>query len=102
MAMQKTANLDQQVQELREAFADAPATGKAALETLMGNLEAEVAAHRGGKVESAGRIGNRQGKVSELTVIVPLAPGGAKRLHVLLKLLGGNFQGVEKVGTVHD
>ena len=31
-------------------------------------------------VESAGRVGARLGKVSELTIIVPLAPGGAKRL----------------------
>jgi hypothetical protein len=51
---------------------------------------------------SAGRIGIRQGKVSELTVIAPFAEGGAKRLRGLLELLGGNFQGAEKVGTVHD
>ena len=42
-------------------------------------------------VESAGRIGVRLGKVSELTMIVPFAPGGAKRLRAFLRLLGGNF-----------
>jgi hypothetical protein len=31
-------------------------------------------------VESAGRVGSRLGKVSELTIIVPFAPGGAQRL----------------------
>jgi hypothetical protein len=29
-------------------------------------------------VESAGRVGSRLGKVSELTIIVPFAPGGAQ------------------------
>ena len=42
-------------------------------------------------MESAGRIGSRQGKVSELTFIAPFAPGGAKRLRALLQLLEGNF-----------
>ena len=31
-------------------------------------------------IESAGRVGARLGKRSELTIIVPLVPGGAKRL----------------------
>ena len=54
-------------------------------------------------VESAGRVGARLGKVSELTIIVPLAPGGAKRLRAFLRLLGGNLsQGADKVGTLHD
>jgi hypothetical protein len=42
------------------------------------------------------------GKVSELTLVVPLAPGGAKRLRTFLRLLGGNLNGADKVGTVHD
>jgi len=37
-----------------------------------------------------------------LTLIVPLAPGGAKRLRAFLRLLGGNLNGADKVGTVHD
>jgi len=41
--------------------------------------------------------------VSELTIIVPLIPGGAKRLRAFLKLLNGNLsQGADKVGTLHD
>ena len=51
---------------------------------------------------SAGRVGRRQGVVSELTVIAPFTEGGAKRLRGVLELLNGNFEGAEKVGTVHD
>ena len=40
--------------------------------------------------------------MSELTAIIKFAPGGAKRLRALLKVLGGNFQGADKVGTLHD
>ena len=54
-------------------------------------------------IESAGRVGARLGKRSELTIIVPLAPGGAKRLRTFLKSLGGNLApGATKVGTLHD
>jgi len=54
-------------------------------------------------VESAGRVGVRLGKVSELTMIVPLAPGGAKRLRAFLQLLHGNLKrGGDLVGTLHN
>jgi hypothetical protein len=53
-------------------------------------------------VQSAGRVGSRLGKVSELTIIVPLAPGGAARLRAFLRLFGGNLNGADAVGTVHD
>ena len=53
-------------------------------------------------MESAGRVGARLGKVSELTIIVPLAPGGAKRLRAFLRLLGGNLNKGDKVGSLHD
>src|SRR4029079_456077 len=53
-------------------------------------------------ITSAGRGGARLGKVSELTMVVPLAPGGAERLRAFLKLLGGNLAGADKVGSVHD
>jgi hypothetical protein len=55
------------------------------------------------KIESAGRVGARLGKRSELTIIVPLVPGGAKRLRTFLQALGGNLApGASKVGTLHD
>ena len=53
-------------------------------------------------MESAGRVGSRLGKVSELTIVVPFAPGGAQRLRAFLRLFGGNLAGADDVGTVHD
>jgi hypothetical protein len=93
----------QKIQQLRELYADAPEMGRVAAEHLLSDLQSEVAARtEAARTESAGRIGVRQGKVSELTVIAPFAEGGAKRLRSLLQLLEGNFQGADKVGTVHD
>jgi hypothetical protein len=37
-----------------------------------------------------------------LTLIAPLAPGGAERLRAILKLTHGNTDATELVGTVHD
>jgi hypothetical protein len=38
-----------------------------------------------------------------LTIIVPLVPGGAKRLRTFLRLLDGNLaRGGDKVGSLHD
>jgi hypothetical protein len=54
------------------------------------------------RVESAGRVGIRQGRVSELTMIFPFAPGGARRLRAFLQLLNGDFDGANKVGTLHN
>jgi hypothetical protein len=90
----------QNIQKLREVYADAPEMGRVALEKIMGELEAAVRSQQ--KASTAGRTGLRQGKVSELTAIVKFAPGGAKRLRALLNVLGNNFQGADKVGTLHD
>jgi hypothetical protein len=92
---------EEKVRQLRAPFADAPETGKAALERVLGELTSQVSAPRT-RMESAGRIGSRQGKISELTMIVPFAPGGAQRLRAFLKLLDGNFDGANKVGSLHD
>jgi hypothetical protein len=94
------AVVEQKVQKLRELYADAPELGKAALERGLANLRQELAAATG--TQNAGRIGARQGKVSELTGIIPFAKGGAKRLRGLLKALDGNFRGGDAVGTLHD
>jgi len=88
-------------QKIKELYADAPELGKAALEKGLPDLTREVAAATTG-AQSAGRIGARQGKVSELTGILPIAKGGAKRLRGLLQALEGNFRGADKVGTLHD
>jgi hypothetical protein len=105
MDTQQSSDIKQQVQELRELFADAPETAKTALENVLRNMEAGRA--QSGKeptprMESAGRVGSRQGKVSELTVIAPFAQGGAQRLRAFLKLSRGNSDATELVGTVHD
>ncbi|HEY0766166.1 MAG TPA: hypothetical protein VGD61_27535 [Pyrinomonadaceae bacterium] len=93
---------EEKVQYLRELYADAPELSKKALENVLGELKSQVADTPPPPIESAGRAGSRLGKVSELTLIVPLAPGGAKRLRAFLQLLGGNLNGADKVGTVHD
>ncbi|HEY9515007.1 MAG TPA: hypothetical protein VIQ74_04940 [Gemmatimonadaceae bacterium] len=92
---------NQKVQDLRELFADAPELGETALENVIRELTSQVAAPRTW-VESAGRAGSRLGNVSELTLIVPLTPGGAQRLRAFLKLLHGNLDGADKVGSGHD
>ena len=95
------AAVAQKIHTLRELYADAPQLGKDALEKAMPNLKRELAAGTG--TQNAGRIGARQGKVSELTGIFPFAtPAGAKRLRVLLEFLEGNFKLADAVGTVHD
>ena len=92
---------EDKIQQLRQAFADAPQYAKTALENTLRDLTATAAKPRS-RMESAGRTGSRQGKVSELTVIAPVAPGGAARLRALLQVRNGNFDDTDRVGTVHD
>ena len=96
----QTIAVPPRLQELREIYADAPEMGRVALEKIMGELQAAMRSQQ--KAATAGRIGLRQGKVSELTAIVNLTPGGARRLRALLDVLGNNFQGADIVGTLHD
>ena len=93
--------VEQKIHQLRELFADAPEIGKRALENVLGELTSQVAEPRY-RVESAGRVGVRLGNVSELTMIFPFAPGGARRLRAFLQLLNGNLDGANKVGSLHD
>ena len=93
--------VEDKIHKLRELFAGAPELGKKALENAIAELKSQ-ASDLPPPVESAGRVGARLGKVSELTIIVPLAPGGAQRLRAFLRLLGGNLSpGANKVGTLH-
>jgi hypothetical protein len=98
----KDATTEEQLKYLRELFADAPEVGKRALENVLKELKSQAEDEPPPPVESAGRVGVRLGKVSELTILVPLAPGGAERTRAFLKLLGGNLAGADKVGSVHD
>jgi len=101
---EQSSDLEQKMQKLRELYADASEIGKTALENVIRALRSGVPPKEPTGIESAGRIGRRQGKVSELTVIVPLASGGAKRLRGFLEALHGSIGNelVDKVGTVHD
>jgi len=94
---------EQKLQELKALFADAPEVGKRALENVLKDLTAQTSGPLPAPVESAGRVGSRVGKISELTMVVPFAPGGARRLRKFLGLLNGNLQpGAELVGTLHN
>ena len=92
----------EKVRQLRELFADAPEMARTALEHALPALTSQASEAQASQMGSAGRIGIRQGTVSELTVIAPFAPGGAQRLRAVLRLLNGNFSGGKKVGTLHD
>jgi hypothetical protein len=94
------AVVEQKVQQLRDLYADAPEVGKVALENGLSGLKHELAEESG--MQSAGRIGARQGMVSELTAIAPLAEGGANRLRRVLQLLKGSLHGADRVGSLHD
>jgi len=92
--------VDEKIQKMRELYADAPELGKAALENGLPQLTEALAAPP--NTQTAGRIGLRQGKVSELCVFLPFVKGGAQRLRGFLQLLDGNFRAADAVGTVHD
>jgi hypothetical protein len=96
----QSLTVDEKIQKLRELYADAPEVGKAALKNGLPMITQELAAPS--RAQTAGRIGARQGKVSELTIFLPFVPGGAKRLRGLLQLMEGNFKAADAVGTVHD
>ena len=99
-APKQRLTVEEKIKKMRELYADAPQIGRAALDNGLRMLTEELAAPP--RTQTAGRIGLRQGKVSELTVFLPFVEGGAKRLRGLLQLLGGNFRAADAVGTVHD
>ena len=90
----------EKIKKVQQLYADAPEVGRIALKNGLEALKQELTAAT--QVQSAGRIGARQGKVSELTAIIPLVPGGGQRIRGLLDLLGGSFKGADIVGTLHD
>ena len=79
-------------------MSDAPHLLKLALEQMVLEHNPDLK----GSAGSAGRVGAQSGNVSELTVIANLKTGGADRLRRLFGLLNGNFEGAQKVGTLHD
>ena len=98
---QQNQIVEKKIQRVRELYAKGPEVGKKALEILLQEMAARPS-EPGSRIKSAGRIGLRNGTVSELTMIAPLAPGGAERLRALLDLRDGEFRDTDRVGTVHD
>ena len=95
----KADEAEKKIKKLRELYADAPELGRTALERLIGGMKDGIISDT--ETSSAGRTGLRRGKVSELTIVFPIAPGAAKRLKAVLD--GGfNVQAPDRVGTVHD
>jgi hypothetical protein len=78
-ATRPTQTVEEKVKQIRQLYADAPPYAKTALENSLKDLTSFGSTPRAG-VESAGRTGIRQGTVSELTLIVPFAPGDTKLL----------------------
>ena len=71
-------NFEQKVQKLREIYADATEISKTALENVIRAVQSGGPATESTPMESAGRIGARRGKVSELTTLLPIKPGGGQ------------------------
>src|SRR5262245_11713714 len=93
-------NIEEAITEL---YADAPPIGKAALQRMLKDMTARGALDKlEGAVGTAGRIGARVGKVSELTILAPLVPGGAKRIRGFVELLHGDYETSDRIGTLHD
>jgi hypothetical protein len=97
-------DFEARVRKLREIYADATEISKTALENVIRSVQSGKPAREPAPIGSAGRIGARQGKVSELTAILPITPSAAKRMRAFLELLHGDLanQSVDLVGTVHD
>jgi hypothetical protein len=100
----QSLDLEQRIQKMRELYVDATPISKAALENVIRAVQSSGPATAPSAQESAGRVGARRGKVSELTAIMSINPAAAKRMRGFLELLHGDLgnQGVDKVGTVHD
>ena len=100
----KLAPLEERIKKLREIYADGTEVSKAALENVVRSAQSGKLPKQSVPVGSAGRIGSRQGKVSEFTTIFPIKPAGAKRARAFFELLHPDLgnQSVDLVGTVHD
>jgi len=99
---QQNLSAKEKIEKFKQLFADAPEVGRKALENVLHEIASDATETPPPPIESAGRIGVRLGKVSELTMIVPLMAGGAKRLRAFLRLLGGNLSRGDQVGTLHN
>ena len=67
--------VEDDIQQLRQLYTDTPQYVRTALENAIPAMTS-LASEAQTQTDSAGRIGIRQGRVSELLIIVPFAPGG--------------------------
>ncbi|WP_232548235.1 hypothetical protein [Propioniciclava soli] len=81
-----------------EVAADAPTIAQISINALIKDHNPLY----DGSSQSAGRAGRQSGNVSELTAIAELKPGGADRLRRIFNLTGGNFDGAQRVSTLHN
>ena len=84
--------------KIEEVASDAPQLAKIALEAMVRRHNPELK----GTSQTAGRAGRQSGNVSELTAFATLKPGGAERLRRIFNLTNGNFDGAQRVSTLHD
>lgn len=96
--LEDEARLTKIRRRIDEVVKDAPKLAKIALEAIIKEHNPDLK----GSADSAGRAGMRSGKVSELTAIGTLKPGGAERLQQIFDLTKGNMDGAQKVSTLHD
>jgi hypothetical protein len=85
-------------QRIEEAIADAQIALKVRIAAALTDKE-KIASHA---VTTAGRVGAKSSEVSELTIIVPLKEGGARRLRKFFALIDSNLHGAGQVGTLHN
>ncbi len=96
--LQDESQVDTIKRVVDEVAHDAPTLAKIALEAMIRDHNPDLT----GTADSAGRVGTRSGKVSELTAMARLKPGGAKRLKRIFALTKGNMDGAQRVSTLHD
>ncbi len=96
--LEDESRFDEIKRVVSEVAADAPPLAQVALEAIVRKHNPDLK----GSADTAGRVGMRSGKVSELTVIADLVPGGAARLRRMFDLTRGNMDGAQRVSTLHD
>lgn len=96
--LQDESRVDAIQRAVDEVAHDAPPLAKIALEAMVREHNPDLK----GTADAAGRVGLRSGKVSELTAMGRLKPGGAERLQRILSLTKGNMDGAQRVSTLHD
>src|SRR5208282_1871890 len=88
-ASANSSDFEERMRKLREIYADASEVSKNALENVIRAVQSSPPAKESVPMDSAGRIGARRGKVSELTTLFPITPSAAKRMRAFLTLLHG-------------